>query len=110
MELEALLLGAEPLTALAIGIGSLALAPVLGAAHALSSSGQPTEILDKLQENARTAAKNGIAWGMDAVEKTQVFLAEAGESLQDLVAEAKIERSGKVQTSGAPQEVTIVTE
>jgi hypothetical protein len=101
MELEALLLGLEPMTAAAIGIGALILAPIVGAFD--SATGH------KLTETSRDAAKTGLVWAFEAYDKAQSTLAEASESFQDLVAEAKAERStsqnGTVEI--APREVAI---
>uniref|UniRef100_B8HLY1 DUF5132 domain-containing protein n=1 Tax=Cyanothece sp. (strain PCC 7425 / ATCC 29141) TaxID=395961 RepID=B8HLY1_CYAP4 len=102
MELEALLLGLEPITALAIGVGALAIAPVVGAIDSMTGS--------SLGESARSAAKTGMIWAFDAFDKTQSVVAEAGESFQDLIAEAKAERSSSKNGAGpdsAPREVTI---
>jgi Protein of unknown function (DUF5132) len=104
MELEALLLGLEPLTALAIGVGALAIAPVVGAIDSVTGH--------SLSESTRSIAKTGMIWAFEAFEKTQSAAAEAGESFQDLVAEAKAEMSAdKASRNGsgeeAPREVTI---
>jgi hypothetical protein len=100
MELEALLLGLEPVTALTIGVGALLLAPAIGAVNSMTDN--------SVSETARNAAKTGLVWAFEAYDKTQQALAEANESFQDLIAEAKAE---KVNSNGAPdtpREVTIV--
>jgi len=100
-ELEALLLGLEPVTALAIGVGALVLAPVMGAIDAATGG--------TLADNTRNAAKTGLVWAFQAADKAQHTLAEVSESVQDLLAEAKSEmqtaQNGTEDTS--PREVTI---
>jgi hypothetical protein len=102
MELEALLLGLEPVTALVIGVGALVLAPAIGAIDSLTGN--------SLSESTRNAAKTGLILALDAFEKTQKFAAEAGESFQDLMAEANAERA--TANNGSPdkfpKEVTIL--
>ncbi len=109
MEFEALLLGLEPLAALAIGIGALALAPVVttvGKAMGHDNLGEP------LAESAKEHTKKAMVWSLDAVENIQSSFAEAEESFRDLVADAQAERTAKkAQTNYAePREVEIVTE
>ena len=87
LELEALLLGLEPITALGIGIGALVLTPAIGAVG--SVVGADSAMGSSLTESSRSLAKTGLVWVFDAFDKTQTFFAEAGESFQDLVAEAK---------------------
>ena len=79
-----LLFGLEPLTALAIGVGALVLAPVLTAVEATVGK--------SLSESSKDLAKNSLTWSFDALDKTQTFFHEVGESFQDLVAEAKAEQ------------------
>jgi hypothetical protein len=100
-ELEALLLGLEPLTAAAIGVGALALAPLVGAIDSMTGH--------QLGENTRNAAKTGLVWSFDAFDKVQSSFAEASESFQDLVAEAKAEKSNSKNSSSevVPHEVTV---
>jgi len=81
MELQALLLGLEPITALAVGVGALALPPAVAAVDSWTGH--------SLSESAKSAAKTGLIWAFDAFGKAQSAIAEAGESFQDLVAEAK---------------------
>ncbi len=109
MEFEALLLGLEPLAALAIGIGALALAPVVttvGKAMGHDNLGEP------LAESAKEHTKKAMVWSLDAVENIQSSFAEAEESFRDLVADAQAERTAKkAQTNHAEhREVEIVTE
>lgn len=99
-ELEALLLGLEPMTAIAVGVGALVLAPVVGAIDSATGN--------SLSEGTRSAAKTAMIWGFQAFDKVQSSVAEASESFQDLVAEAKADLS--TPSNGAeppPREVTI---
>ena len=100
-ELEALLLGLEPVTALTIGVGALMLAPVAGAIDAATGS--------NLSEYTRSAAKTSMVWAFQAADKAQHTFAEASESFQDLMAEAKSEmmsaKSGSEET--VPREVVL---
>ena len=89
LELEALLLGLEPITALGVGVGALILAPTIGAVG--SAVGANAAVGSSLTESSRSIAKTGLVWIFDAFDKTQAFFAEAGESFQDLVAEARTE-------------------
>ncbi|MFB2767806.1 DUF5132 domain-containing protein [Pelatocladus sp. BLCC-F211] len=101
LELEALLLGLEPMTAAVIGVGALVLVPVVSALD--SATGH------NVSESARGAAKTGLIWTFEAIDKAQSTFAEASESFKDLVAEAKADRSssknGTVEST--PREVTI---
>ncbi len=109
MEFEALFLGLEPLTALAVGVGAVVLAPVvdvIGKSIGQDNLGAP------LAEAARENTKKAIVWGMEALENAQTAFAEAEESFQDLVADAKAERA--TQRSNAekvePRDIEIVAE
>lgn len=100
-ELEALLLGLEPVTALTIGVGALVLAPLAGAIDAATGS--------NFSESTRSAAKTSMVWAFQAADKAQHTFAEASESFQDLMAEAKSEMM-TVKNSAeetAPREVAI---
>lgn len=81
MEWEALLLGLEPLTAAAIGIGVAVTAPVVAAIDSATGS--------KLSDSARSIAKEGMVLAFQAFDSAQSAVAEAQESVQDLMAEAK---------------------
>lgn len=100
-ELEALLLGLEPVTALTIGVGALLVAPVVGAIDSMTGG--------NASDGARNVAKTGLVWAFEAFDKVQHTVAEASESVQDLIAEAKSEmtesKNGSEDT--APREVTI---
>ena len=102
MDLEALLLGVEPVAALAVGIAALALAPAISA---LGNS----EAGKSLADSGRDLTKSGIKWGIETFEKVQGTVAEAGESWNDIVAEAEAEiRAAKNSAqSEAPKEVEI---
>jgi hypothetical protein len=56
---------------------------------------------DTISNTGRELAKNGLKLSMDAVEKVQASIAEAGESWNDLVAEAKAEKDS-VKTTASP--------
>lgn len=90
LELEALLLGLEPLTALAVGVGALIITPVIGVVGSAIGSNSSGE--NPISDSFRSVAKTGLVWTMDAAEKVQTFAAETGESFQDLMAEAQTER------------------
>jgi hypothetical protein len=110
MELEALLLGIEPLTALAVGVGAVVLAPVVGALNA--AAGPDSKAGESIAESARDLAKNGLVWGFDAVEQAQTIFAQAEESFRDLVSDAKVEHAAKKSQpeTPAPHNVEIVSE
>ncbi|KGF73227.1 hypothetical protein DO97_01660 [Neosynechococcus sphagnicola sy1] len=115
-ELEALLLGIEPLTALAVGVGALALAPLVGVVGSWveQSSLAPNieESVSSVKESARDAAKNGLIFVFDAFDKTQGFFAEVGESFQDLIAEAKSDLAASKYDSeeSSLRQISIVSE
>jgi Protein of unknown function (DUF5132) len=100
-ELEALFLGLEPVTALAVGAGALILVPVLSTVDSMTGS--------NLSESTRSVAKDGLVWAFEVFDKAQHAVAEAGESVQDLIAEAKAEMTDSRNGSDekAPREVTI---
>ncbi len=101
MDFEALLLGVEPAVAFGVGLTALAFG------SAMSALGN-TEVGKSLTESGRTLTKNGIKWGIETVEKVQGTVAEAGETWNDLVAEAQLEiKTGKNTTQTAPKEVEI---
>ena len=89
LELEALLLGLEPITALAVGVGTLVVVPAIGAVG--SAVGANAAVGSSVTDSSRSIAKTGLVWVFDAFDKTQAFFAEAAESFQDLVAEARTE-------------------
>lgn len=83
MEWEALLLGLEPLTAAAIGVSVAIAAPVVAAIDSATGS--------KLSESSRAIAKQGIVVAFEAFDTAKSAIAEAQESVNDLVAEAKLD-------------------
>jgi hypothetical protein len=100
-ELEALFLGLEPVTALAVGAGALILVPVVSAVDSMTGS--------NMSESTRSVAKDGLVWAFEVFDKAQHAVAEASESVQDLIAEAKAEMTDSRNGSDekAPREVTI---
>lgn len=109
MEFEALFLGIEPLTALAVGLGAVVLAPVVSAVG--KAVGQE-DLGAPLAETARENTKKVIVWGLEAFDNAHVAFAEAEESFRDLVADAKAEHAAKRTESESvtPREVEIVSE
>lgn len=110
MEFEALLLGLEPLTALAIGVGTVIISPVVDAVS--KATGQDSKLSESVSQSAREFAKNTIIFGLEAFETAQTTVAEAEESFRDLVADAKTERTLKKSEAEkvTPREVEIVSE
>lgn len=108
MEFEALFLGLEPLAALAVGIGALALAPVVGIVGKVMGH---DKLGEPLAESAKENTKKAMVWGLDTIENVQSAFAEAEESFRDLVADAQAERVAKKAPNYAePREVEIVSE
>ena len=109
MEFEALFLGIEPLTALAVGLGAVVLAPMVSAVG--KAVGQE-DLGAPLTEMARESTKKAIVWGLEAFENAQGAFAETEESFRDLVADAKAERAVKRSESEpvTPRQVEIVSE
>lgn len=103
MELEALLLGLEPIVALGIGIAAIALTPLIG------SIINP-ELGQNLSDSGKNLAKQGIRVGMETYDKIQSGVAEAAESWNDLVAEAQAELELSRNTRQPPRQVEIVQE
>ncbi|MBN1105288.1 MAG: DUF5132 domain-containing protein [Deltaproteobacteria bacterium] len=88
MRLIGLPSGVQLLTGLAIGAAAVLLAPV---------------VLPALAGALRSLAKAGVKGGMIAYAKTQVALAEAKESLEDLTAEAQAELAEEQEQVVAPK-------
>jgi len=110
MEFEALLLGLEPLTALAVGVGAILLAPALDIAG--KALGKDPKLVESISDSAKEATKTAIVWSLEAIENAQSVYAEAEESFKDIVADAKAERLAKktaVQIT-EPREVEIVSD
>jgi Protein of unknown function (DUF5132) len=78
------------------GIGAVGLI-VFGSAIALVDKATG----ETISNTGRDIVKNGLKFGMDAAEKVQASIAEAGESWNDLVAEAKAEKDS-VKTTASP--------
>jgi hypothetical protein len=100
MEFEAFLLGLEPLTALAVGVGAMVLVP------AVSAVGKATgndNLAEPLAGVAKENTKKALVLGMEAFDKAQEAFAEAEESFRDLMADAKAEYiSKKSEADSAP--------
>jgi hypothetical protein len=105
-----LLLGLEPITALAVGVGAVILAPVVNAVG--SALGEDSSKRESLSEAAREWTKNGLVWGFEAVENAQTIFAQAEESFKDLVSDAKVEYMMKKSNSQTvePHQVEIVSD
>jgi hypothetical protein len=97
-----LLLGIEPIVALSVGVAAMAIAPVIGALG-------NTEAGQKVADTGRDMTKNGLKWGLEAFDKIQSNLAEAGESWNDLMAEAQseVKTAKKAQATSKIKEVVI---
>ncbi len=124
--IEALLLEIEPITALAVGLGVILLAPVLGVAgSALKQQGQDmaqsaddpvAHAVSSVGDTTRGFAKDAMVWGLEVIEGVQTTLAEANESFQDFIAEAKAEHENRkterqaAKMSTTPINVEIVGE
>jgi hypothetical protein len=88
-------------SALAFGAGA-----VMGAAGTvLGKDG------DDADDPVRTAMKQGLAWSMEAMDNAQGAIAEASESFNDLMAEARMEANQSKrpasETSQPPNQVEI---
>ena len=109
----------QPAIAIAIGVGALATVPLIGASG--SSEEESDTVADPgnntpLEQNppqfqfqwdanfitdpARSLVKNSLVWFFDILDQTQGFFAEATESIQDLVSEAKLEQQNIAKTRG----------
>lgn len=111
MELEALLLGIEPITALAVGVSAVILAPVVNAVG--SALGEDsTSKHESLSAAAREWTKNGLVWGFEAVENAQAIFAQAEESFKDLVSDAQVEYMMKKSNAetAEPHKIEIVSD
>ncbi|ACK68686.1 hypothetical protein PCC7424_0218 [Gloeothece citriformis PCC 7424] len=83
-----------------IGVaGLLILAPVVGLLN--------PQVGKAMTDSGRNLAKTGIKFGIDASEKIQRSIAEAGQSWEDLVAEAKSEKELDKNSNNSPQTVEI---
>ncbi|MBF2002060.1 MAG: DUF5132 domain-containing protein [Synechococcales cyanobacterium M58_A2018_015] len=114
-ELEALLLGIEPITALAVGVGAVLLAPVVDTVgNWVKEDEKLNGVGESVSQSAREATKSALIWGMDVIEGIQSTFADAQESFNDLVAEAKDEhratRAKAQEQPTPPRAVEIVSE
>lgn len=119
MEFEALLLGLEPLTALAVGVGAVILVPVVTSVGSAlggndSNSNSNSNLTESLTESTKDFTKKGLVWGFEALENVQTIFSEAEESFRDLLADAKTEHLQKKNQSESenskPHNIEIVTE
>jgi len=62
---------------------------------------------ENADDPVRQAMKQGLAWSMEAVDNAQGAIAEANESFNDLMAEARHEANRAKQPSSPPNEVEI---
>jgi hypothetical protein len=103
-----LLFGIEPLTALVVAAGAVVLAPVV---NVLGNTFANSNLSESISQSARNATKDALVFGIEVIENTQNAIAQAQESFQDIVAEAKSEyASKKAAEKVEPREITIVNE
>lgn len=100
MNLEALLLGLEPVTALTIAVGAVVVAPVISA---VGSAAGDSNLSESLTESTKELTKKGLVWGFEAWENAQTAYAQAEETFRDLVADAKLEHTVKKSQTESPQ-------
>ncbi|WP_013334280.1 DUF5132 domain-containing protein [Gloeothece verrucosa] len=83
-----------------IGVAALVvLAPIVGYLN--------PEVGKAMSDSGRNLAKTGIKFGLDAYEKLQGSVVEAGQSWEDLVAEAKLEKEMDKNSNHNPQVIDI---
>ncbi len=92
MEFEALLLGLEPLTALAVGVSAMVLVPAVSAVGKVTGH---DDLAEPLAGVAKENTKKALVWGMEMFDTAHEAFAEAEESFRDLVADAKAEYTAK---------------
>ncbi|MEH2382227.1 MAG: DUF5132 domain-containing protein [Nostoc sp.] len=85
--------GLEPITALAVGVGAVILAPVVTSIG--SALGKDSNLNESLLESTREVTKKGIVWSFEVLESAQTIFSEAEESFRDLLADAKTEHLQK---------------
>jgi len=103
-----ILLGIEPLTALVVAASAVILAPVVSA---LGNTLGNSNLVESISQSARNVTKDALVFGIEVIENTQTAIAEAQESFQDIVNEAKSEYTSKKAAEKVERrEVTIVTE
>jgi hypothetical protein len=76
-------------SALAFGAGA-----IMGAAGTVLGKDE-----NDADDPVRTAMKQGLAWSMEAMDNAQGAIAEASESFNDLMAEARFEANKSKQTA-----------
>jgi hypothetical protein len=105
------LIGLEPLTALAVGVGAVILAPVVNLVGKAVEQ-DPNQSGEAVSDFARKWTKDALVQGFEIVENVQTFYAQAEESFKDLVSDAKVEHVAKKvkPESVEPREVKIVSE
>ncbi len=106
MEWQALLLGLEPVTAALVGVGVPVAAPVVAVIDSATGS--------KLSESTRSLAKQGMMLAFESFDQVQCAVAEAQETVQDLIAEARTELTQAKQNAAeskdnpvTPQEIEL---
>ena len=103
-----LLFGIEPLTALVVAASAAILAPVVSV---LGNTLANSNLVESISQSARSVTKDTFVFGMEVIENTQTAIAEAQESFQDILDEAKSEYVSKKTTEKIERrEVTIVNE
>lgn len=110
---ESLLLGIEPVTALAVGVGAVILAPVVnavGSAMGVDSN----KLSESLSESAKEITKNTLVLGFEALENAQTTYAQAEEAFRDLMSDARLEhmqKKSRTQTAkpAEPEVIEIVS-
>lgn len=112
MEFEALFLGLEPVTALAVGVGAIVLAPFVGI---VTKAVKDQNLSQSVSDSARDVTKNTLVWTFEVYENAQSAFTEAGESFRVLIDNAKDEHLAKkaaAENNGAniePRNVEIVS-
>jgi len=115
MELEVLLAGLEPVTALAVGLGAFILTPIVSSVGASLGKGKDANLNESLTEGVREVTVQGIVWGFEVIDNAQTIFSEAEESFRDMLADAKtkhlLKKNPSENDNGRyPQEVDIVEE
>ncbi|CCI13617.1 Genome sequencing data, contig C270 [Microcystis aeruginosa PCC 9806] len=91
---------------LLLGAGAVA---VLVVAPIVRAAVNP-ELGKSISDSGRDLIKGGLKFGMETTEKLQSSFAEATESWNDLVAEAKSEVDTRKAAPQPPREVEIISE
>ncbi len=103
-----LLLGIEPLTVLVVAASAAILAPIVSV---LGNTLGNSDLGESISKSARDVTKDTLVFGIGVLENTQTAIAEAQESFQDILSEAKSEYTSKKHAEKIePREVTIITE